>query len=167
MPWPQVLGLVAVILLVVMLPVGIIILDPADNMVTPFISTADIIVAQDKSLATCTLLLLIPLPFCIVVARLNPFQKLPRKKADQHWHNWKWALHKLTVYTLIASFGGMVLLGFTGVFLQPLVMNGRGYDMCWQVKVPSTFGAAEQAYAKRGVTCPAKPAVDEWGYWRK
>jgi hypothetical protein len=167
MSWPKTLGLFLLNAMIAALPLSMIYLDPSDNIVTPFISGANTIIATSTNLAICALLFYVPIPFCILVARFNPIQKLPQRKTEQQWRNWKWALHKVIVFTLIASLSGVVLLGFTGIFLQPIVMSARGYAMCWQVKVPSTFGAAEQAYAKRGVTCPAKPAVDEWGYWRK
>jgi ABC-type Fe3+ transport system permease subunit len=167
MPWYAVLGLFFVFALAGTIPLGLIYLEPTNNFLTPLISNATVIVAQDKHLMFSSFLLFLPIAFCVLTIWLNPHQKLSKKKADQIWRNWRWALHKVTVFVMFTCFYGVIIVAILGVFSLPAIMSYRGYDMCWQVKVPSTFGAAEQAYAKRGVTCPAKPTVDEWGYWRK
>jgi heme/copper-type cytochrome/quinol oxidase subunit 2 len=167
MPWYTALGLFCLFALLGAIPVGLIYLDPTDNFLTPLISNATLIVAQDKHLMFSAFFLFLPIAFCVMVAWLNPHQKLSKKKADQNWNNRRWALHKITVFTLLTCLYGIVIVAILGVFSQPAIMHARGYTHCWSVKIPSTFGAAKQAYAKRGTTCPAKPAVDKWGYWRE
>jgi hypothetical protein len=161
MPWPFVLALFSLNLVIAALPFGMIYLDPSDNLVTPFISDADVIIAKSSNLTVCALFFWLPLPFCLLTARLNPFQKLPRRRADRHWRNWKWALHRITQLTVMACLGGVLSVGLTGTLLQPAVMKARGYELCWQVKRPSTFRARDQGYVRRGMTCPEKPSLDE------
>jgi hypothetical protein len=149
------------------IPIGLIYLDPTDNFLTPLFSDAGVIITQDKHLIFSGLFLFLPFAFFFFIARLNPFQKLSSKKADQTWRNWRWALHKVTEVALLSSYCGAGFVMVLGLVSQPIIMNARGYNLCWSVKIPSTFNATKQAYAKSGIKCPDKPLLDKWGYWRE
>ncbi len=158
--WPALLLIFIGSLCFAAIPVYLIASGEMAVITAPLHSRQNTIIVHAHGLTMMSLVFLAPLPLCILGGMISPMCKIADTNSKRPW---QWFLNRTAYHAARFSFFALCLVGIAGFFLQSSILSLRGYDLCWEVKVRSTFFGREQAYASDKTKCTLAPTEDQWG----